>query len=204
MIGHLGEAGFQGVYSIVSILTLLWMILAYNSLDGIPVWIAPDWWRMAAAAIMLAACILLVGSFIRNPAFPHPGAAKRPVRPATGVFAVTRHPMNWAFALWAIVHLTLWWSPRNLIVASGILVLAIAGSIGQDIKKRATMGQSWRQWEARTSFVPFQALIQGRARWADAAPGLVAGLGGLALWLAVTTFHAPNVSPIARLFSGIG
>ena len=167
-------------------------------------WIAPDLWWPVASALMLAACILLVGSFVRNPAFPHPGAGKRPVRPASGVFAITRHPMNWAFALWAMVHLSLWWSPRNLVVAAGILVLAIGGSVGQDRKKRASLGESWRQWEARTSFVPFGALATGRARWSQAAPGWIAGLGGLALWLAVTTFHAATVSPLVWLWQSAG
>jgi uncharacterized membrane protein len=204
MIGALGEAGFQGAYSVVSALTLLWMIVAWHWASGLPLWIAPDFWWPAASALMLAACILLVGSFVRNPAFPHPGAGKRPVRPATGVFAITRHPMNWAFALWALVHLSLWWSPRNLVVAAGILVLAIAGSVGQDRKKRAALGESWRLWEARTSFVPFAALAQGRARWAQAAPGWIAGLGGLALWLAVTTFHASTVSPLVWLWQSMG
>jgi uncharacterized membrane protein len=204
MIGALGEAGFQGVYSIVSALLLLLMIWSYGSADGLPVWIAPNGWWPVASALMLAACVLLVGSFIKNPAFPHPGAGKRPVRPATGVFAVTRHPMNWAFALWAIVHLSLWWSPRNLIVAGGILLLAVAGSVGQDRKKRAVQGESWRQWEARTSFVPFGALFGGRAKWGNAAPGWIAGVGGLALWLAITTFHAPTVSPLVWVWQSAG
>ncbi|HEY0411588.1 MAG TPA: NnrU family protein [Allosphingosinicella sp.] len=204
LMGQLGEAGFQGVYSIVAILTLLWVILAYEGLDGVPLWIAPGWWWPVAAALMLVACILLVGSLFKNPAFPHPGAGKRPVRAATGVFAITRHPMNWAFALWALVHLSLWWSPRNLIVAGGILVLALGGSVGQDRKKRAAQGQSWRQWEARTSFVPFQALAQGRAQWRAAAPDWRVALGGLALWLAVTSFHAPTVSPLVWAWQSFG
>jgi len=204
MIGALGEAGFQGAYSVISALLLLWMIVAWHWASGLPLWIAPGPWWVIASAVMLAASILLVGSFVRNPAFPHPGAGKRPVRPASGVFAITRHPMNWAFALWALVHLSLWWSPRNLVVAAGILVLAIGGSVGQDRKKRAALGESWRLWEARTSFVPFVALAQGRARWAQAAPGWIAGLGGLALWLAVTTFHAATVSPLVWLWQSLG
>lgn len=206
MIGALGEAGFQGVYSIVSLLALIGMIWAYGDADPVPLgWIvAPNWWWPVASGLMLAACVLLVGSLIRNPAFPHPGAGKRPVRPATGVFAITRHPMNWAFILWALVHLSLWWSPRNLIVAGGIFVLAVAGSIGQDRKKRAALGESWRQWEARTSFVPFAALVQGRAQWSAAAPGWIAGVGGLALWLAITSFHAATVSPAVWLWQSFG
>jgi uncharacterized membrane protein len=126
------------------------------------------------------------------------------VRAATGVFALTRHPMNMSFALWALVHLSLWGTPRNAIVAGGILVLAIGGSLGQDRKKRAAVGQRWRDWEARTSLVPFAALIQGRARWREAAPGWTAGLGGLVLWLAVTSFHAPTVSPLVWAWRSFG
>jgi len=165
-----------------------------------PVWIAPGWWWVVASGLMLVASILLVGSLVRNPAFPHPGAQKQAARPATGVFAITRHPMNMAFALWALVHLSVWWSTRNLIVAAGILILAIGGSIGQDVKKRAAQGQSWSQWEARTSLVPFAALVRGRAKWKDAAPGWIALGGGLLFWLLVTAFHATTVSPLAWVY----
>ncbi|MDB5691758.1 MAG: transporter [Alphaproteobacteria bacterium] len=196
LIGALGETRFTLFYSIIAFATLLWVFFAYRALDDeLPIWIAPNWWWPIASALMLAASILLIGAFAKNPAFPHPGAAQRK-RPATGVFAVTRHPMNWAFALWALVHLSLWGEPRNIVVDCGILVLALLGSVGQDRKKRRAMGQAWLQWEARTSFLPFGALLAGRARWRDAAPGWIATLGGLVFWLAIVTFHAPTVSPI--------
>lgn len=196
LIGAVGELRFTLLYSIVAVATLLWAALAWLALDDEqPIWIAPDWWWPIASAIMLVASILLIGSFVRNPAFPHPGAAQK-ARAATGVFAITRHPMNCAFALWAIVHLTLWGSPRNIILDAGILILAIFGSIGQDRKKERAMGQPWLQWEAKTSLTPFAALLAGRARWRDAAPGWIAGLGGLVFWLAIVSWHAPRVSPI--------
>jgi uncharacterized membrane protein len=196
LIGALGETRFTLFYSLVAFAALLWVFFAYRALDDeLPLWIAPNWWWPVASALMLVASILLIGAFMRNPAFPHPGAAQRK-RPATGVFALTRHPMNWAFALWAIVHLSLWGEPRNIIVDVGILILALVGSIGQDRKKRRSMGPPWLQWEARTSFLPFAALLSGRTRWRDATPGWVATLGGLAFWLAIVTFHAPTVSPI--------
>ena len=200
LIGAVGEARFTLLYSIVAAATLLAMILAYRAIqDELPIWILPDLWWWVADAIMLVASILLVGSFARNPAFPHPGA-KQKARKATGVFAITRHPMNWAFALWAIVHLSLWGEPRGLVVAGGILILAIAGSIGQDRKKRRSMGPPWVNWEAKTSFVPFAALLSGRAKWRDAAPGWIAGLGGFVLWLVVVTWHVPAYSPVIRIW----
>ena len=200
LVQNMGEAAFTLLYSLIAFATLGWMILAWRGLtNSVPLWIAPLWWWGVASGIMLFACILLVGSLVRNPAFPHPGVKPPAMRPATGVFAITRHPMNWSFILWAFVHLSLWWSPRNLIVAAGILVLAVVGSIGQDRKKRAVLGDSWRGWESRTSFIPFKALIDGRIPWRAADPGWIALLGGLALWLAITWYHAPLVSPIGGL-----
>jgi uncharacterized membrane protein len=148
---------------------------------------------------MLVASILLAGSLIGNPAFPHPGATKLAAKPARGVFAITRHPMNWSFMLWALVHISVYGSPRNLVVSTGILVLAVFGSVGQDRKKRSTLGQSWRDWEGRTSFMPFGALLKGRAKWSAANPGWIALGGGSLFWLAVTSLHAPSASPLGWL-----
>jgi uncharacterized membrane protein len=193
LVGQLGEAGFSLFYSLVSFATLGAMIWTYGDAEPFPFWTAPDWAWFAGSVLMLIACILLVGSLIRNPAFPHPGAAKLAAKPATGVYAITRHPMNWSFILWALAHIGVYGSPRNLIVASGILVLAVAGSIGQDRKKRALL-PDWSGWESRTSFVPFGALLAGRAKWSAAFPGWIALVGGAALWLAVTSLHAPSAS----------
>jgi uncharacterized membrane protein len=176
------------------------MILAWRvSGDPSPLWVAPLWWWPIASAIMLVASILLVGSLIRNPAFPHPGARARDIPPPRGVFAITRHPMNSSFTLWALVHISISGSARNLIVTTGILVLALAGSIGQDRKKARLLGASWKAWQAKTSFVPFAALIDGRVPWRAAAPGWVALVGGVVLWAVVTSWHAPLVSPLGDL-----
>ena len=200
LIQNMGEAGFTALYSIVAVLTLGWVILAYRAIEySMPLWVAPGWWWPVASAVMLFACVLLAGSLIRNPAFPVRGAAKRAGEPPRGVYAITRHPMNWSFALWALVHISLSWSPRNLIVAIGILVLAIAGSIGQDRKKRSIVGQNWVDYERRTSFVPFAALAARKLPWRSAFPGWIALGGGLAFWLVATWLHAPEVSPLATL-----
>jgi uncharacterized membrane protein len=193
LVGQLGEAGFSLLYSLISFVTLGAMVWAYGSAEQWPFWTAPDWAWIAASLVMLVASVLLVGSLIKNPAFPHPGAAKLASAPARGVYAITRHPMNWSFVLWALTHIAVYGSPRNLIVATGILLLAVFGSIGQDRKKRALM-TDWSGWIARTSFVPFAALISGRAKWSGAFPGWIALLGGLALWLTVTSLHASQVS----------
>lgn len=202
LVARLGERGFFGLYVLVSFATLGWMILAWrDGTDASALWVAPLWWWPIASVLMLLASILLVGSLIRNPAFPRPGAESWAIPAPHGVFAITRHPMNWSFILWALVHISLSGSPRNLIVAGGILILAWAGSLGQDHKKTLSIGTSWQVWLAGTSFLPFAALASGRARWGSAFPGWTAILGGTALWAVVTSFHAPLVSPLGDLLS---
>lgn len=202
LVGRLGARGFLGLYSIVSLATLGWMILSWQAgADSAPLWVAPLWWWPIASVLMLAASVLLVGSLNGNPAFPDPGAGPRDIPAPRGVFAITRHPMNWSFILWALVHISLSGSARNLIVAGGILLLAWFGSLGQDRKKARLIGAAWDDWQQRTSFLPFGALLSGRAGWRTASPGWIAILGGLALWAAVTSFHAPLVSPLGDLLS---
>lgn len=200
LVQTLGEQWFTILYSAISFVTLGWMILSYRAAeDGYFLWLTPDWAMPVAAGAMLLSCILLVGSFFGNPAFPRPGARAEPARAATGIFAITRHPMNMAFILWALVHIALWGALPNLIVAGGILILATLGSIGQDHKKLNVVGEPWRVWMGRTSFLPFGALLSGRAKWSALRQAWPALLLGLLLWLAVTWLHAPEVSPIVAL-----
>src|SRR5688572_11372949 len=68
LVARLGERGFLGVYSLVALGLLVWMVVAWRAApDPSPAWVAPLWWWPAASALMLVASVLLAGSFIRNP-----------------------------------------------------------------------------------------------------------------------------------------
>jgi uncharacterized membrane protein len=200
LAARLGERGFLILYSLVALATFAGIIVVYRQgSDAGALWVAPYRWWPFASLLMLFASILLVGSLVGNPA--HPGAGRKASAAPRGVYAITRHPMNWSFILWALIHASLSGSPRNLIVAAGIFILALLGSIGQDRKKERLLGEAWRDWEARTSFVPFAAAVAGKVRWRDTIPGAIALTGGVVLWALATSYHAPLVSPLGDLLS---
>lgn len=190
LVRAIGEAGFQGVYSLVAILTFGWLILAYRKAPlSAPLWPVGDGLWAVATAFMLIASILLVGSLIRNPALPTGGRPSSFPEAPRGVYAVTRHPTMWSFALWGLCHIAVYPVTRNIIVAAAIVVLSLVGAALQDRKKQRLLPDVWPAWESKTSYLPFAAIAAGRARLGGF--GLHALLGGLVVWLAATWAHIP-------------
>src|SRR3546814_5784336 len=164
LAGRLGERGFQIVYSVVAIATLILVVQAWRGIPPEPpLWVVDDPLWMLATLIVLFASILFMGSLIGNPALPAPHAARDAAAAPRGVFAITRHPMMWGFALWAIAHVMVMPTPGQIILSATIVFLALVGSAGQDAKKARLMGDAWRGWAARTNFVPYARQEIGRA-----------------------------------------
>jgi uncharacterized membrane protein len=138
---------------------------------------------------MLLASILFVGSLVGNPALPGPHEPRAAPGEARGVFAVTRHPMMWGFALWGLCHIAIFPDPANVILAGAIALLALVGAALQDRKKERLQPERWRAWQAKTSYWPFAAIVSGRARLDRYRPHDWAG--GIVLWLIATWVHIP-------------
>ncbi len=174
-----GKRFFPLVYAVVAFGSLGWAGQLWKAIPPDRLWQAPAWVHYGAIAAMLFAAILFVGSVTApNPALMGGGSAGGRPR---GVQRITRHPMMWSFAIWAVVHIVLSADSRTIVLASGILMLALFGSAMQDGKKRRT-DSGYGAHMAATGFVPFGAQIRGAAAWGTALPGLVASIGGLALW----------------------
>lgn len=183
-----GERGFLAIYSLVAAATLGWIVVAYRAAPAAPLlWPVGDGLWAIGTIVMLVASVLLLGSLIGNPALPEARTDRVP--DARGVYAITRHPMMWAFALWAFVHVLVYPEPSNIVVAIGIAALALVGAAMQDRKKAALQPDFWPAWQARTSYWPFAAIAAGRARFGGFRPHDLAG--GVVVWLAATWAHLP-------------
>ena len=188
LVRQVGEGVFAAIYSLVAALTLWWLVVAYRAAPPTEMlWPVGDVLWAVVTVVMLVAAILLMGSLVRNPALPGPTDAALPE--ARGVYAITRHPMLWSFALWGICHIAVYPQPANIAVAGAMVVLSLVGAALQDRKKVELQPQRWPAWQARTSFWPFAAIAVGRARFGDFG-GHALG-GGAVVWLAATWAHIP-------------
>ncbi|MFM9977613.1 MAG: NnrU family protein [Sphingomonadaceae bacterium] len=193
MVAQLGSNGFMIVYSLVSFATLGWVVWAFREAPvGAYAWPPGEGVQALATVIMFAASVLLVGSLAGNPALPDPRAESLAAGPARGVFAITRHPMMWSFALWALAHVLVSPRPPVMLLTGAIALLALVGAAGQDAKKAVLMGPAWQDWVARTAFVPF---AKGGA-W----PGRTALVGGTVLWLLASWAHPWAGAPVAGIW----
>ncbi|WP_246449060.1 NnrU family protein [Sphingomonas sabuli] len=185
LVRRLGERGFQGLYSLVALILFGLMIWFYRAIgDQAPIWSLGQWAWIAGALLMWLAAILFAGSFSGNPAMV---AGKKPVGPPRGALGITRHPMMWSFAIWAVVHAALSGTTKALVLDGAIAILALLGAAMQDRKKASLHGDNWHEWTARTAFVPF-----GRG---VANPGAVAIVAGTFLFLLATWLHPAPVAP---------
>ncbi|MCX7285596.1 MAG: NnrU family protein [Novosphingobium sp.] len=156
LLSRLGEQMFLLVYSFISIGTLAWVIVVFDRTDpGFALWngMHPLPWALASL-LTIAALAFLIPSFVRNPALPGKNAAGLGTVIPSGVFKITRHPMMWGIALWALAHLIAAPTARSIILMVGLIVLALVGSRLQDKRKLARNKREFQPWQRRTSFWP--------------------------------------------------
>lgn len=169
--GRLGEMGYSGLFSVLSVAGLVWLALAYRGAPYEPLWAPVPLW--VPAVLVFLGFVLLAYSL--GPGNPTQVAAERlgPELPVFGITRITRHPMLWAFALWALAHLTVNGHWAGVLLFGAILVTALNGMASIDRKRAARLGPAWGDFARRTSRLPFAAILAGRGQLA---------LGELALW----------------------
>lgn len=181
LVRRFGANGFMLAYSVVSLVTFVWMIFEFGRAPKAEsFWPVGDVVWIAASLLTLVSAVLFSGSFIRNPSLPGVPDALAAQAPS-GVFKVTRHPMMWGFALWGIAHILV--APRvdNFIFAGSLVFLALVGSKAQEIKKRNIKGGQWDAWLRRTHFMVRPGALPkvGVGPW----------IAGTLIWAAATWAH---------------
>ncbi|ADP70857.1 NnrU family protein [Rhodomicrobium vannielii ATCC 17100] len=186
-----GEGVYSAVFSILSLAALYWAVVEFNAASpGEKLLSMPVWWIWLKAGLILFASILLVGGLLTpNPSSPGAEKVLEKRDASGGIFAITRHPVMWGFAIWAVAHLLSQGTVRGLLFFGALAATALIGSWLQQRRKRATV-PGWADFEARTSFIPFAAIVDGRAHLSFAPLGWWRVAIGVAVWAAALHFHA--------------
>jgi uncharacterized membrane protein len=184
LVRAIGERPYQGLYSLVALGALLWMIWAYRHAPAEPLWAGL---RALPGLVMPFAFVLLACGYWRNPTMVGADKLLKSDEPARGIIRITRHPLMWAIMLWAAAHILARGDTRSLVFFGGFLALAALGTLLMDHRKRAN--PDWARFAALTSNLPFLAVIQGRNRIVWREIGWQRPLLGLGLFVAFFFAH---------------
>lgn len=186
LVARLGRRPFLGVYSLIVAAAFIWMNMTYIRAPVIEIWPHTEIAKQVAWVLMIFASVFLVcGATMANPS----SVGGERVAEARGIFKVTRHPILWAIALWAMAHMGTTGDAASQIFFGGLAVLSLGGMAHIDAKKRAEDPQRFAKIAAATSAIPFVAMLAGRAHVTLGEIGWPRILAGLALYLILLYGH---------------
>lgn len=202
LIAKIGRGPFKGVYAIIAAATMYWVVAAYSDAPPSLYWDLHTAFKHLSLSFMLAVCIFIVAPLMTS-------SASQPPDKPFGIFRLTRHPMMWGIALWALLHVLANGNNAALIFFGGFFILALLGTHLVDRRKARENTPEWREFSAQTSHIPFAAILAKRTKFS--AKEIVKEIGwrpvilGFVLYLTLlilheTLFGVAPMSWVAGLF----
>jgi uncharacterized membrane protein len=124
LIASMGEGGYKGVYSLVSLVGLVlivWGFAHYRAAEWVQVWTPPTALKHLNIALMLPAVILVAAAYIRG-----------------RIYKAVKHPMLAGVKLWAFGHLLANGDLGGIILFGSFLAWAVFDRIS--LKRRTDAG----------------------------------------------------------------
>lgn len=190
LVARLGLKGYRGLFSLLSAISLAALLWTYGSAPYLEFWPSNPALAAVPLVVMPVALLFLVGSLRpSNPTMAGPDMVLKGELPVTGFTRITRHPMLWAFSLWAASHMIANGDAATWLLAGAILITALNGMASIDRKRKAAFGEAWERFEARTSIIPFAAASTGRTRVSLSDVGWLNILIAAVLYGILLAFH---------------
>jgi uncharacterized membrane protein/predicted GNAT family N-acyltransferase len=194
LVQRIGEKPYLALYSLIALAAIVWLSRAYVHAPYIQLWPTTLPGTLVPVVVLPFALILLVAG-VSGPNPTSVGQGGRSMDDAgavRSVLRVTRHPVMWAIALWALSHIPANGDLASLVFFGALAALALIGTLLLDAKYAARRGAAWRTFSQATSNLPSAAMLAGRQRFAPDEIGwtrialalvLYAVLLGLHPWL---------------------
>jgi len=188
LIERFGEKAYRGGFSLASVASLLWLIHEFGRAAYSPLWVTPAALSFVPILLVPLAFIFLAGAFtVPNPTAVGGEKLLAAEDAARGMLRVTRHPFLWSAVMWALSHLLVNADLGSLIFFGSLGTTALRGTFDIDSKRRRAKPVDFARFEAKTSNLPFAAVLAGRNRlvarelWVPVALGLALAVGSIAL-----------------------
>ncbi|MCF3641728.1 NnrU family protein [Rhizobium sp. TRM95111] len=198
-VAMLGRRAYLSLYSLLSVLALVWIFHEAVNADHVELW-APGQWHAHVTFVMVPTGVFLViaGLFSTNPL----SITLRHSGPPGAITHVTRHPVLVGFLLWATGHVFAKGDVRSLLLFGGLGLFSLAGIFVLDRRVRKQLGTEWNTLAAATSVIPFAAVLSARSKLTvDQALlfGLLASTAVTVWLLAGEHRHLFSADPLLRL-----
>lgn len=170
LIKKLGELAYRGIFSLLSLASLLFLIDAYRKAPFYPLWFAPKPVHFLPLAVMPLALFLFVGAFsVANPTAVGAEKVLERTDAARGVLRITRHPFLWAVMIWSGAHVIVTGHVATILCFGSLFLSALRGTKSIDEKRRRTNRSEFARYCEVTSNFPFAAIVlrKNRLVWSE-------------------------------------
>ncbi len=189
LLGALGQKGYLGFYSLLSLASLGAMIYAYGGLAHTDfVWAPnPIGYKITKLLVLLAIVLLVMGTMTKNPTAVMMDDAIN--QDLAGILKITRHPTQWAILLYSIGHLIANGDKASIVLFGTLAIMSGVGMVAMDARKKANADEKWQAFYNQTSAVPFAAIASGRTSLKLSELNWVAAAIGVALYGSIYWLH---------------
>lgn len=186
----LGENLFRGLYSLVALASLVWVIAAYRAAPYRELWsVGPQLLHVPLLLMPLSCVLVVAGLSTRSVTMVGGELMAGDPDPVSGITTITRHPFLWGIALWALSHLAANGDMAGLVLFGGMTLLSLGGMAHIDYRRSVTLGSNWGPIAMTTSAIPFLAALQGRRNIDWRGIGWSRLVAGLVLYILLPFLH---------------
>lgn len=165
--GAIGERAYLALFSLASLGVISWLCLSYNAAEAsadnhVLYDLGVGVRHLAIPAVAIAFFLGVQGLFTPSPTIVGAEATATKEGTIQGVLRITRHPFLWGVVIWSAFHLAANGDLASVIFFGTFGALAFLGTFSIDAKKKRKMGDAWTGFAAKTSNIPFGAVLRGR------------------------------------------
>lgn len=172
LIARIGVRPYQGLFSLLSLAGIVWLIWAYIYAARFELGLPPaPLIYISVLAAMAGLWLAVLGVLSPNPTTVDQEKLLATPTPARGIVRITRHPFMVGFALWALAHMALNTDSASLVFFGTFFALAGLGPWLIDRKKAREFPAQWPGFAQATSIIPFAAIARGHNRFVSSEIG---------------------------------